>query len=375
MVRCCWIAVLGVTAAACLPDVARACSSSPQLTSTVPAGSEHPSNAAVILRGNVPLDLVTATIDGMPVTVLLDDTLSADASIEAGPNYWMVLAVRFEPEPMPGQTVIVDGAACDYPDDCPPYHVEYVATEPDLGIAGDMLAVSFDLVRYTSTFLTSCGNYGSVIRTSIVVPPDAWADEAYVGFEVRAFHEELGIEDVRHHAADWEFPAVHYLDTEVVGDAFPLDGWCVEVTPRDAAGNEGVVVWSCDACMYAEAEGGTEVHRLEPIPGGVCDLGGSTSSSTGGPADTSGGEDSTTEPTPDPTDDLPSDDDPPLDDGDEPPDDGDTTGAPAQDDGVTDRGCACSSSASPSAIALLLIGFARRRRTSPRAQHAEQHQR
>jgi uncharacterized protein (TIGR03382 family) len=325
----------------------------------------------VIVRGTVAFeDSVTATVDGVPVTVVLDEALSYWGGIEPG-NAWNVLALRFDPEPLPGQTVIVDGVPCDdIPKFCPPYHFEYVAGEPDLEIADDMPVVSFDLLRFTSIIRNSCGIYGSVVDTHVDVGDDAWEDESFVLLEVRAYHEGLGVEDVRRRVAA-SSSAWHYLDTSLVGDAFPLDGWCVEVTPRDAAGNEGPTVSTCDACMYLEADDAEDGTPLMPIPGGPCDV--SSTTSSGGAAETSSSaaDTSSSEDAPsDPTDDPPSDSDPPSDDDTAPPDDeDDTSGGPSQDGGVNDRGCACTSAAAPSSFALLVLGLLgiQRRRTSPRA--------
>jgi MYXO-CTERM domain-containing protein len=367
VVRSGYIVVFCVAAAVGgAPAIAGACSSGFQVTGVVPESGEHPANAAVIVRGTVAFeDSVSATIDGVPVTVVLDEALSYSGSIEPG-DTWNVLALRFEPEPLPGQTVVVDGVPCeDGPEACPPYHVEYVAGEPDLEIADDMPVVGFDLLRFTSIIQNSCGTYGSVVDTHVDVADDAWEDESFVLLEVRAFHEGLGVEDVRRRVAE-SSSGWHYLDTTLVGDAFPLDGWCVDVTPRDAAGNEGPTVSTCDACMYLEADDAEDGTPLMPIPGGPCDV--SSTTSSGGAGDTSSGAADTSssgDAPPDP----PADSDPPSDDDTTPPDDDDTSGAPAQDDGVDDRGCACTSSASPPPFALLLLGLLGlvRRRASSRA--------
>jgi MYXO-CTERM domain-containing protein len=345
---------------------ARACQYTPELNSAVPVGAEHPVNAAVILLGALDPELVTATIDGAPVTVVLDTDLSMESPTYEG--MYPILALRFEPAPMLGQTVVVDGSPCGKdPEFCPPFHIEYVAVEPDETIADGDGAVEFDLIRYTTPLWgTSCNEGGSVIRTRPEMAREVFADEAFELLEVRAFHEESGLEDVIRMALPaYSLETEHVFDETIIGPAFPLEGWCVELTVRDAAGNADVLGTNCEACMYTENEDHDWNPPLMPIPGGPCDDG-SASTSTGGTTDTSGGDESTGDP-PDPTDDLPADSGPPIDDSDSNDHGGDTSGAPASDVGVTDRGCACTSSMPTSGGALLMLAaIATRRRRARR---------
>jgi len=355
--------VLLAMAALFAPSDADACQYIPNLSSAVPTGAEHPVNAAVILVGALRPELVTATIDGAPVAIVLDPELTMEDEIFDG--MYLILALRFEPAPVAGQTVAVDGVPCeDGPEFCPPFHVEYVAVDPDATIADGEGNVEFDLIRFaTPLWGQQCNEGGSVIRARPDLDPEVFADEAFALLEVRAFHDEAGLEDVIRMPLDaYSLDTVHVFDETILGPAFPLEGWCVELTVRDAAGNADVLGTGCEACMYADEEGHEWDPPLQPIPGGPCDDGSASTTSTGGSTDTSGGDESTTDidtPLPDPS----SDSGPTTDDPSAPPTHEDDTGGPALDD-VADRGCACTSStASPGLPLLCVVPLLRRRKT------------
>jgi predicted outer membrane repeat protein len=363
MGRWAWIA-MGVVVPAMLasPD-ARACSVFAVYDDAVPADGEHPANAAVIIRGSA-LDpgLVAATIDGMPVTVVLDEALSIVAGSEG--QYWMELALRFDPAPSPGQVVVVNGAACeDGPEICPPFGVEYVATAPDVEIVADIPSVSFDLVRSLQVNYNSCGDNGSAIFATVELEPGAFAGDDWVHLDVRAYHLAAGVDEVVAEDASLLYDATIFrLDPEMIGRAFPLDGWCIEVSSLDAAGNAGAVVTNCDACLFGIDDGGA-FPDLEPIPGGPCDDGSTVSTTTA--SESSGGDTSTSEASTSSTADEP----PPVsesedDDAAPPSGDDETSGGAPLDDAI-DRGCACGPMRSPAGDApwwlLALVGVARRR--------------
>jgi hypothetical protein len=361
-------AFIGLMVVARSPEVG-ACSGPAQLTDVIPVGAEHPANAAVILRGAwLSADGIAATIDGVPVQVVIDESLSIARGIT--PAGWSVLALRLEPAPAAGQSVVVSGSPCgEDPEPCPAIEIAYVATEPDLSFDGLSPEFSFDLLRYTTAWQTSCGDYGSVIRTTFDLTTGDLEGEAFVMFEIHARNYPNGITDdrvIREDASALPPFSVHYLEPELIGDAFPLDGWCVQYDLYDAAGNPGTSIASCDACMFAEAEAGVEDPELSPIPGSVCDDGSATTDATTGTSSDGSSEGSSDSATSDPPPGTES--GPRLETsdgsvGEDASGDDETTGAPTQDeDNVPTRGCGCTHERRPSSFAFLLVFAFRRRR-------------
>ncbi len=345
------------------------CTTDHWVTKTIPTTDEHPSNAAVVFFGeSLTTTIATATIDGVAASLVLDDSLSHPYDT-LGPPAFYVMALRLEPEPMPGQIVAIDATECCYGErnGCRPLHIEYTATEPDEEISSEGLAVSFDLLRFLWVQMPSSGDHGSEVRAHLELSRDAFAEESFVKFDIRASHDALDFEFAYPYAAYFGEPLGDYvariwLPPEYIGRAFPFEGWCVDVSGRDASGNPFDPITSCEVCMIAEDD-----HPIPwmPAPGGPCDDGTWTTSTSGG-ADTSGGastDDGSISST-DPTFPMDSDGDPSA-----AADDGqggeDTTGPAANDDGVTDRGCACASTVPPQFGELSLfaaLALRRRRR-------------
>jgi MYXO-CTERM domain-containing protein len=266
-----------------LPDDARACVFRAEVSSIVPSAEEHPANAAVVLFGSgLRPDALTATVDGHAVDIVVDEGL-------AMPGFgsdWSILPLRFEPSPSPGQTVSVTGTACDPagPPTCE-VAITYVAGDADVAIAEPIPTLAVDLVRRsTADWGDSCGPGGSRVIARVEVDDTMFADEALVLCEVVARHDAAGLQEVSRR----RMPASKFDQTVffsgIVGQGFPLDGWCVDVRMIDAAGNAGTVASSCDACMYYEGdlEAPLDALPFEPIPGGACDRGGCACASTRG---------------------------------------------------------------------------------------------
>ncbi|MBC8068326.1 MAG: hypothetical protein IAG13_08330 [Deltaproteobacteria bacterium] len=346
-----------------MPSRARACTYDGGAESIVPDGATHPANAAVVLTGwLLDPEWLVATIDGEPAEITVDEDLSILHSSENVADMFHVLSLRLEPTPEPGQHVAITGSPCHT--GCPEIAIAYVASEPDLEILGAAPTMSFDIARFSEPISDSCGNSGSRVRVAANVDALAYAGEALVMFEATARNDDAGlVATARHVLSEADFR----LDVEFgqTGADFPLEGWCVEVRTIDAAGNAGAGSSSCDACGVYDGTPriGGDIP-FEPVPGGPCDLAGSTSDdSSTGESPTTGADASST--SADDSGGASSDPDGSS------SSDGTTGGAPGAD-GVTDRGCACGAGGGVDALAGLavfglVLGRRRRRR---RAAHS-----
>lgn len=355
------MAALVVAGVGLRPAEARACSYDPGAHTIVPSGAEHPANAAVMLVGALlRTDDLSATIDGVPVEIVVDETLERrhDGSLA---DHWLILPLRFDPAPSPGQTVTVTGNACGPGGNCNELDVAYVATEPDEIIADAEPTLAFDLVRFSDPAGTSCGSWGSFVHTTSTIDEAAFADEAFVIYDVVARNDGAGLQGTSRYQASWlQFDPDVLFAPDVVGDAFPLEGWCVDIRMIDAAGNGGTVATSCDACMFYDGPPIAQVDEIPfaPVPGGPCDPGGGSSSGAANDEGSTGADDTSTSAAAD-------DDETPL------PEPGDgstsetTSPSAVEDDGATERGCACAPaqrSDRAAGFALLLLAALRRER-------------
>ena len=318
-----------------LPSVdAHACSWSWGADLIAPNGDQHPANAAVVLIGTgLGPEQLSATIDGMAATLVVDETV-AEHHLDGLAEHYFILPLRLDPAPEVGQQVAITGDPCGVDIDCPPIAIMYTATAADTTIADATPTLSFNLARFSGTTSNSCASWGSLVQATVALDEAAFDEEELVLYEVTARNDAAKIAAATHRQLSWlQFdPFVMFA---AVGEDFPLDGWCVDVSMIDVAGNRGTVTTSCMPALCYDGEPISDIARIpfEPARGGSCDpddVGTSTSSTSGdGPP----GEGSSTETT---TDTM-------LDSGhaSDPGTAADTTGAPMIDAETTARGCAC----------------------------------
>ncbi|MBC8069968.1 MAG: hypothetical protein IAG13_16640 [Deltaproteobacteria bacterium] len=290
-------------------------------------------------------DELVATVDGAPVALVVDEAHSLTMLTTQG---WEILTLRLDPEPVPGQMVSIRGGVCV--GNCGQLELDYVATDLDLEIAAPTGTVEFDVARLNQSPFSFCGATGSFVPARVDVDATAFADEELALLEVVARNASAGLE--RHfgmalardgHVSPWVI-----FDESALGDAFPVEGWCVDVQVVDPAGNLATIASSCDACRVALAVGDEAPDQLdyETVPGGPCDeaLASSSSSaesSSSGPdaGSGTGGQDEGGE--------LTSSDD-----------------APSADDPTVDGGCGCKANGVTTSWWLLALSLVRRRRST-----------
>jgi MYXO-CTERM domain-containing protein len=326
----------------------------------VPGDGEHPSNAAVLIFGGaLRPDALTATIDGIAAEIYIDTALARPDGHFA--NAWQLMPLRLDPQPTPGQTVAFTGNACgEFECGGGELEITYVATEPDEAIAKITPTVTFDLARLTNNGWTSCGAWGSFVRTMVDFDAAALADEELIIYEVVARNDDAELEGTDRYRSTWlEWGSFVLFEPGIVGETFPLDGWCVEVKLMDAAGNVAAHVTTCEpsGCYEGEPTPAPSDTPFEPWP---CESEGGTS--TGGETDDTSA--ATTSPDEGSTGVV------------DPTNPADTTAAPADtqdhgpsldDGGVTGRGCSCVAAPRDAAPAWLLsflaaLALSRRRR-------------
>lgn len=121
-----WGTAIANDAHACLPDPG-------QVDSVVPSDGGHPANSAILLLGwSLSATKLSATIDDAPVTVVIDEAASEWRDSDFA---YSTLALRLDPEPLPGQTLSLSGDPCEYDftrgESCDGFEVTYVAEEID----------------------------------------------------------------------------------------------------------------------------------------------------------------------------------------------------------------------------------------------------
>lgn len=310
------------------PASASACSFSKGVDFVTPDRDNHPANAAIVLVGSqLDPDGLTATIDDVPAMLVVDEGLSTPMALTTG---WHILTLQLEPQPRPGQSVRILGDVCDGNCQIQP---AWTAVAVDTQLVAPELEMSFDLGRYVDAHVTSCGASGSIVHVELPLGEAPFPDEESVLLEVTATNRDAGLALERRWDSRWAGDGVNLeFDETIVGDAFPRDGWCVEVAAIDPAGNRVAIGSSCEACGFGESPSDVfpSDFVFEPIPGGPCDLTGDTTGTSGtSAADTSG---STTDTTAAGTTVA-----------EDPTSAGDTTSAnpPADGDVPASRGCTC----------------------------------
>ncbi|PCC75381.1 MYXO-CTERM domain-containing protein [Nannocystis exedens] len=296
-------AVLASTCALvfCLPRLADACGASPaELHESVPAdGETYPANAALLFWGDaISVDKVTVTVDGEPAALV-------PAAFAEG---LAPLAVKVEPEPQPGQTVVVAGEFCAENDGCPA-SITFTAGEPDVAAPATLAEASFFAVLEHAPFqFTSGCDQWEIAQTMYVhlEQPAPAAGEALVLFEVTwDGGEELGGSGIRRVARGLEPTTIVpvALNSGTLGAADVRTDVCLEVVARDAAGNAAAPFELCPPCFMRVdeaplADGSTLPPEplwteADAVPGSACAPATETTgdASTGGEEPT-GGEDS-----------------------------------------------------------------------------------
>lgn len=341
-----------------LPRIADACGASlPELRESVPAdGDTYPANAALLFWGEgLSVEKVTVTVDGEPATL-----------VEFAGGLAPLMA-QVEPEPLPGQTVVVAGEFCAEGDSCPA-SITFTAGEPDFVAPAPIVEASFFAVLEHApfSFTSGCDQF-EVAQTMYVHLEQAApaAGEALVLFQVTwKPDEEVDANPISLTARGVEPTTIEsvVLTAEHFGSADVRTDVCLEVVARDAAGNEAPPFELCPPCFMRSDETPLPSESTAPpepvwteadaVPGSACAL----ATETSGEEPTSGGDSESGEaPTSGAT--------------------GETeeTGLPeetsdsatAGEDGP-DKGCACDSDGAggPGSLVLLALGLigVRRRR-------------
>ncbi|WAS99183.1 MYXO-CTERM sorting domain-containing protein [Nannocystis punicea] len=286
-----------------LPRLADACGATPsELRETVPAdGDTYPANAALMFWGDgLSVDKVTVTIDGEPAALV-------PAPLVEGLG---ALAVKVEPEPLPGQVVVVAGEFCDENDNCPA-SITFTAGEPDVTVPAPVVEASFFAVfEHAPLILPGGCDGGFQVDQTIYVhleQPAPTAGEAASFFEVTWDPgEEFEPSALRRTARALE-------PTTILPIALPADRFggadvstdvCFEVVARDAAGNASAPFELCPPCfMRADAAPLPDSSEAPPeplwteadaVPGSACapatETTGEDTAGESGEEPTSGGE-------------------------------------------------------------------------------------
>jgi MYXO-CTERM domain-containing protein len=211
---------------------ARACQPPlPGLFGSIPDdGAEHPANAAVLLEGYyIALDAVTVTVDGAPAVL-----------VEQPPLPWINgVFVRIEPQPQPGQEVILEGDFCPEPDQCEPRSITFTATAPDLTPPAPIAAFSVDIYAYPTADpgVGSCMSPSDFTRYFRVSAPLPAPEESYNIHRLSVVGEGPVLPSRLAVTADMTI-AVSGVEAELMGA--PLaEAACFRVDTVDLAGNVG----------------------------------------------------------------------------------------------------------------------------------------
>lgn len=340
--------------AAYAPELAAACGApEPGLTSTTPAdGATYPANAALLFNGfDISLDAVTVTVDGAPATLVPAGFVSGFADFE----------VAIEPQPTPGQTVVVSGSFC--PDwSCPETSLTFTAGEPDLSAPVPVPEAAFFGVFDHADFMSSGGDclfdsdmtfYLHTEQSAADGAPQRiyaeWQPQGPGGFWGTALTDGT--------SATLRMS----ITANNLADADPTRDVCFTVSVADAAGNKAEPYTVCPACFFRKDE--AEVDDPTPsepawteadaVPGSPCagEAGTTGDATTGDP--TTGDVTTTDDPTGGPE---------PTGTGTGEPETSSATGGDQDDDG---KGCACDSDGGGGpgglAVAALALALVRRR--------------
>jgi len=265
--------------------LARACQPPfPGLFGSIPDhGTTHPANAAVLLEGyDISLDAVTVTVDGAPA-----------ALIEQPPLPWINgVFVRIEPQPQPGQTVVIEGDFCPQPGECEPQQIPFTATDPDLTPPAPITAFSFDIYDYPphDPGVGSCMSPSDFTRYFRISAPLPGPGESYNIHRLSVVGDGPVLPSRLAITTDMAI-TVSGLDAELMGA--PLaESACFHVDTIDFAGNVGPA--SPPICLPCRVRVDTRAPFLpiEPawtdddlFPGGPC----ATAEETTGEGNTSDG--------------------------------------------------------------------------------------
>lgn len=261
-------------ASACLPNVSTEVEVSP-------SSDTYPANAAVILQGYSLSEWeLTATVDGEPVTLTVDEGLS---DYPAGDWAYRILALRLEPEPLPGQTVTVSGNPCAYAT-CGDVAVSYVASEPDETPPEAPLEWWWSLRYYEpvpdeeADFVDTCGYLRRAatiaMQGTLANVPEDGDDPVF--FSVSVTPETSSLSERGRSARGYDLYAVRdtalvgslYLFTDQVEYPVTKNEYCVRVELLDRAGNTSGVEEKCIPCdISADVDG--ETLQCHP-EGGIC---------------------------------------------------------------------------------------------------------
>jgi MYXO-CTERM domain-containing protein len=350
--------------AAYAPRLAAACGApEPGLTTTTPAdGATYPANAALLFDG---FDLV---LDGVKVTV---DGVGAELVPAGFASGFAAIAVLVEPQPQPGQTVIVSGNFC--PDSgCDETTLTFTAGAPDLiAPVADPAAGFFGVYDHTD-FVSSGGDcqFDSDITFYLHVEHSP-AGEGEAPQRVRADWQpngQGGFGGGAPASAGSARVAMSVVASQL-GGADPSKDVCFTVKVFDAAGNSAEPYEVCPACFFRKDD--LPLMQSTPeepawtdadaVPGSACageETTGTTGDTTGDPG-TGGTTEDPTDSGPEPTGSSSGD---PQTSG----DDTDTSGPDTGDQEEDGKGCACDSDtdapAAPTLAALALLMLIRPRR-------------
>ncbi|MDC0720265.1 MYXO-CTERM sorting domain-containing protein [Nannocystis bainbridge] len=235
-----------------LPRLADACGATlPELHESVPAdGDTYPANAALLFWGDgITLDKVTVTVDGEPAALV-------DAPLAAG---LAPLAAKVEPEPQPGQTVVVAGEFCGEGENCPA-SISFIAgardvTAPSPDVEKSFFAV-FEHAQYTMT--SGCDQFE--IEQTLYVhleQPAPTAGEALPLFVMEwdpgGEFEGHGLHrTARGPSSTTVVPITLAVDR--LGGADVRTDVCLEVVAIDAAGNAAAPFELCPPCFVRTDE-------------------------------------------------------------------------------------------------------------------------
>jgi hypothetical protein len=250
---------------------AYACSWSWGADLIAPTGDQHPANAAVVLIGaGLGPEQLSATIDGIAATLVVDETV-AEHHIYSLADHYVIMPLRLDPVPEVGQQVAITGDPCGVDVDCSPIAIMYTATAADTTISDATPTLSFNLARFSRTTGNTCASWGSLVQATVTLDEAAFDEEELVLYEVVARNGAAKISAATHRQLSWLQLGPYVLFDEV-GDAFPLDGWCVDVSMIDVAGNRGTVTTSCMPALCDDGASIPDIGRIpfEPIRGGSC---------------------------------------------------------------------------------------------------------
>lgn len=338
----------------CLPRLADACGASlPELRESVPAdGDTYPANAALLFWGDdISVDAVTVTVDGEPAALV-----HAEFAQGLAP-----LVVKVEPEPLPGQTVVVAGEFCGDGEGCQT-SITFTAGERDVVAPVPIIEASFFAVLEHAPFsyMHGCTQFEAAQAVYVHLEQAApAAGEALVVFQVTAKPDEEGFAppiSLTERGVESTTIASVALTALDFGSA---DGWtevCLEVLARDAAGNAAPPFELCPPCFMRSDDTPLPQGSSAPpepvwteadaVPGSTCAPAAETTGEdpTGGEPPTTGATGET---------------------GDTGPQEETSDSATGGEDGP-EKGCACDSDGAggPGSLLLLALGLigGRRRR-------------